>query len=464
MTGAEYRDVSFWLEQAGDLRPRVGLDGSVEADVAVLGAGFTGLWTARELLAREPSLRVVVCEAEIGGYGASGRNGAWCVAGLGATVGELVRRFGAPVARKVTEVIRGTVDEVGRAAAEDGIDAGYAKTGVLRVARGRHEAPGVRAAYDQRLALGLGEGLELLDRDQLADRVRVARAELALADPHGAVVHPGRLVRGLARAVEARGAVVHERTPVTAVVPRRGAARPRLRTARGDVVADTVVLAGEAYLTRLPGWRRRVLPVYSLIVLTEPIDDARWAEVGWAGRELLSSSRFTVDYLSRTEDGRILFGGRGAPYHYGSRIAPDHDRHGPTHDLLRAQFADWFPPLAGVGFTHAWGGPVAMPRTWLPTFTHDPRSGIAAAYGYTGQGVAAANLAGRILADLVTGAGDRWADLPMVNRAPRRWEPEPVRWLAVRAMQRALQRLDDHGLATGEPPTGRTLAERLTRH
>jgi len=460
----DYRDVSWWLEDAGDLTPRPPLDGPVEADVAVLGAGFTGLWTARELLRRDPSLRVVVCEAEIAGYGASGRNGAWCVAGIGTTAGELARRYGDAVAQRVGTTLQDAVDEVGRATAQEGIDAGFARTGVLRIARGRHEVPGVRAALATRQRIGLADGMALLDRDELAARVRVARAELALFDPHGAVVHPGRLVRGLARAVEARGAIIHERTPVTAVLPRRGAQRPRLRTARGDVTADTVVVAGEAWLAQLPGWRRRVLPVYSLIVLTEPIGEQRWREVGWAGRELLSSSRYTVDYLSRTADGRILFGGRGAPYHYGSRVAPGHDRHEATHAMLRAQFTDWFPWLAGVRFSHAWGGAVGMPRTWLPSFTCDPRTGIAAAYGYTGQGVAAANLAGRVLADLITGAGERWADLPMVGTTPRRWEPEPVRWLAVRALQRALSRLDDRGLATGIPPTGRTLAERLTRH
>ncbi len=166
-----------------------------------------------------------------------------------------------------------------------------------------------------------------------------------------------------------------------------------MRTARGDVTADTVVVAGEAWLAQLPGWRRRVLPVYSLIVLTEPIGEDRWAEVGWAGRELLSS-RYTVDYLSRTADGASCSAGRGAPYHFGSRVEPAYDRHEATHATLRAQFTDWFPALRGVRFTAAWGGPVGMPRTWLPSFTAEPRTGIAAAYGYTGQGVAAANLAG----------------------------------------------------------------------
>jgi glycine/D-amino acid oxidase-like deaminating enzyme len=226
----------------------------------------------------------------------------------------------------------------------------------------------------------------------------------------------------------------------------------------------TVVLAGEAWLTRLPGWRRALLPVYSLIVLTEPLDDARWAEIGWTRHECLSSHRYVVDYLSRTADGRILFGGRGAPYHFGSRIAPAYDRHERTHELLRAQLLDWFPPLEGVRFSHAWGGPIGMPRHWLPVFRHDARTGLAGAYGYTGQGVATAKLAGRVLADLVLGRESAFTDLPMVNHQPRRWEPEPLRWLAVRYLQWSLARTDARAARRGRPPSGRTLAERLVRH
>jgi glycine/D-amino acid oxidase-like deaminating enzyme len=453
---------SYWLETAGDdPTPRPPLDGSERADVAVLGAGFTGLWTAWYLLARDPSLRVVVVEAETVGFGASGRNGGWLTAGIALSPTELARRTSPITARATIEAMRATVSEVADVCAREGIDAQLRRGGVLRVARGQHERPRLQAGYDELARLDLTDGITLLDRSQLEARLRVAGAVGALHDAHGALVHPGRLVRGLARRVEVAGARIVEGTPVTAVEPGRPA---RLRTARGDVTADVVVLAGEAWLSQLPGFRRTVLPLYSLIVLTEPIDDDRWATIGWEGHEGVSSHRYTVDYLARTPDGRILFGGRGAPYHYGSRIRPDYDHHEPTHAMLEEQLVGWFPSLAGVRFSHRWGGPLGMPRDWCPSFRYDPATGLAAAYGYTGQGVATTNLAGRVLADLIVTGDTPFADLPMVGHRPRSWEPEPLRTLGARYLQVALARLDARAARTGRAPTGRTLAERLLRH
>jgi glycine/D-amino acid oxidase-like deaminating enzyme len=235
-------------------------------------------------------------------------------------------------------------------------------------------------------------------------------------------------------------------------------------TDSGEVRAHTIVLAGEAYLARLHKLRRRLLPIYSLIVLTEPLSEERWAGIGWEGRECVASNRYTVDYLSRTEDGRILFGGRGAPYHYGSRVRDEYDRHDPTHQMLRSTARDWFPVLEGARFTHAWGGPLAVPRDWMPTMSYDPSRGIATARGYTGQGVATANLSGRTLADLILKRQTAIAGLPTVDHKQRPWEPEPLRWLGARFVQRGLMRVDDRAEGTGEPPTGKTLAERLGKH
>jgi glycine/D-amino acid oxidase-like deaminating enzyme len=230
------------------------------------------------------------------------------------------------------------------------------------------------------------------------------------------------------------------------------------------VRARTIVLAGEAYLARLRKLRRQVLPIYSLIVLTEPLSVAQWAEIGWEGRECVASNRYTVDYLSRTADGRILFGGRGAPYHYGSRIEDAYDRHDPTHEMLCRTAREWFPAIEDARFTHAWGGPLAMPRDWMPTMSYDAASGIATAHGYTGQGVATANLSGRTLADLILDRDTSITRLPAVNHESRRWEREPLRWLGARYVQRGLLRADDRAERTGEPPTGKSLAERLSRH
>lgn len=460
-----YSDVSFWLATAGDLRPRAALRGRHDVDVAIVGAGFTGLWTAWYLAQRDPDLRIAVCDAEIAGFGASGRNGAWCSAGIGLTAAGLRERYDVATARAVVTAMRDTVDEVGRACDAAGIDADYRKGGMLRIARGTHEVAALRASAATYRELDLDEDLEELDADALGDRVCVADATGALFDPHCATVHPGRMVRGLANAVEERGVDVFERSPVTRI---DAASRPGegavAHTRRGRLRAGAVVVATEAWTSQLPGHRRTLLPIYSLIVLTEPLSERQWKEVGWDGHECLSSHRLTVDYLSRTPDGRILLGGRGAPYHFGSRIAARFDRHRATHGLLRRMLASWFPALAGIAITHQWGGPLGMPRDWLPNFTYDPATGLAGAWGYTGQGVAASNLAGRTLTDLLTGQPSTLTSLPMAGHRSRRWEPEPLRWLGARYVQHALARLDRRAERTGRAPTGRSLAERLMRH
>jgi glycine/D-amino acid oxidase-like deaminating enzyme len=462
-----YSEISHWLATSGDLSPRPALSGDHDVDVAVIGAGFTGLWTAWYLLQREPTLSIAICEAEIAGYGASGRNGAWCSASIGMTAAGLARRYDAATARDVVHAMRATVDEIGRVCHDTGIDAEFRRGGMLRVARGDHEVAALRAGIVKYRQLGLDQGLLQLSAAELDQRVRIAAARGALFDPHCATVHPGHLVRGLATAVEQRGATLWERTRVMRIDPAdegSGADRPVVHSRRGRLRARTVVVATEAWTSRLPGFRRSVLPLYSLIVLTEPLTSEQWAAIGWNGGECLSSHRLTVDYLSRTADGRILFGGRGAPYHLGSRIAPRFDRHAPTHALLRRMLTHWFPALGEPRIAAEWGGPLGMPRDWLPNFRYDPATGLAAAWGFTGQGVAASNLAGRTLADLVTQRTSPLTRLPMAGHRSRRWEPEPLRWLGARYVQRALLRIDERAERSGRPPTGRSLAERLMRH
>ncbi len=458
----DYASYSFWLETAGDnLTPRPAIDDDVDVDVAILGAGYTGLWTAYYLLGRAPWLRVAVVEREIAGFGASGRNGGWCSSGFPVSLGELRARYGDEPARSLQTAMYDAVDEVGRAAAAEGIDASYHKGGALRIARGDHGLPTLRRSLATAEALGLGDHYRLLDGKETAARVRVTGARGALFVADCATIHPARLVRGLARAVERRGATIYEQTPVTEFVAGRS---PCLRTPTGDVRARTIVLAGEAYLSQLRPLRRQLLPVYSLIVLTEPLAPEQWAEIGWAGREAVASTRYSVDYLQQTADGRILFGGRGAPYAFRSRIDDRLDRHGPTHAMLRRMAVEWFPVLKDVRFTHAWGGPLGAPRDWMPTVAYDTASGVATARGYTGQGVATANLAGRTLADLITGTESALTTLPMVNHRSPSWEPEPLRWAGVRFVLRGYARLDERAARTGVAPTGRSLVERLGNH
>jgi len=457
----DYASTSYWLETCrDDLTPRPALDGSTRVDVAILGAGYTGLWTAYYLLKRAPSLRVAIVEQEIAGFGASGRNGGWCSSKLNVGIDAVAARHGVVAAKALQRTLYDTVDEVGRICASERIDAGYARGGALFLARGPEQMAGLEelaALYDR---MGFGDRHRVLDAKGTEERIRVRGAIGSIAFSAYATLHPGRLVRGLARAVERLGGRIYERTPVVGFAPGRA---PVLRTPYGEVRADTIVLAGEAYLTRLAPLHRALLPIYSLIVLTEPLSEAQWKEIGWRARECVASFRLTIDYLSRTDDGRILFGGRGAPYHFGSSISDAYDRHEPTHAMLRATAREWFPLLKDVRFTHAWGGPLGMPRDWMPNVLHDRALGIATARGYTGHGVSSTNLAGRILADLITGTASEITSLPMAGHRSPSWEPEPLRWLAVRYIQAAHGRIDVRAARSGRPPSGRTLAEWLSR-
>jgi glycine/D-amino acid oxidase-like deaminating enzyme len=299
----------------------------------------------------------------------------------------------------------------------------------------------------------------LLSAEEALGRIRVTGVHGALFTPDGASLHPARLVRGLARAVEARGGVIYERTPVTRFKP------GRLTTPGGELRAKrAVVIAGEAYLTRLPNLHRALLPVYSLISLTEPLSATQWARIGWQGGESVSSTRNTVVYLTRTPDGRLLFGSRGAPYAFGSKITDQQDTHEATVKMIQRSVLEWFPSLEGVRFTHAWGGPVGMPRDWMPAVRYNAGSGIASIMGYTGQGVSTSNLAGRLLAGLITGRQTGLENLPLAQRSSPYWEMEPLRWLVVRYMQGAFLRIDEAAEAGRPRPMDAKVAEFLGRH
>lgn len=457
-----YQRYSFWLETCGDdLTPRPALDGSIDVDVGILGAGFSGLWTAYYLLKRDPSLKVALIEKEIAGFGASGRNGGWCTAGFPLGMGWFAARFGRDAARDVQFAMYDTVDEVGRIAQAEGFSIDYAKGGSLRIAQGQHQLPAIQHGFENYKQFGLEDQVEYLDAQATAERVKISGALASLWSRNTASIHPAKLARGLAHAVEHLGGSIYEQTTVTDFTT---GAYPVLHTSRGHARAKTIVLAGEAYLSQLPKLRRRVLPAYSLITATEPLSPADWEEIGWEARECISSAAFMVNYLSKTADGRILFGGRGAPYRFASKIRDEYDRHEPTHKMLQDNVRRWFPMLKDVKFTHAWGGPLGWPRDYVPTIGYDPKEGVATAYGYTGVGVATSNLAGRILADLITRTDTPITHLPFVNLRGRDWEPEPLRFLGVRYVQESFARLDRKSAATGIAPDGKSLAERLTMH
>jgi glycine/D-amino acid oxidase-like deaminating enzyme len=458
-----YKDTSFWLEDANDpLIPRPFMQRSEEADVAILGGGYTGLWTAYYLLRNNPGLKVTILEKEICGFGASGRNGGWCSPRFPVSAGAMTKRWGADAARAVLLALQQAVDEIRDVSDRESIDTCFRASGTLTVARGAHQLPALKSAYAAYERLGLADHYQPLTPAQVAERIRITDVHGGLYTPDGASIHPGRLIRGLARAVEAHGGTIYEQTAVTDFETGSDAS---LITQAGELRASkAIVLAGEGYITQIPRMHRAVLPVYSLICLTEPLTAAQWDEIGWQQGENLASTRNTVVYLTRTPDGRILFGSRGAPYAFGSQITREQDRHRPTQALIQRSLLDWFPMLKGIRFTHGWGGPVGMPMDWTPAVRFDPPSKIAFAGGYTGQGVSTANLAGQMLAGMINGHTTGFESLPFAQRQSRNWIPEPLRWLIVRHMQSAYERIDI-AAESGKPrPWDASLTEFLGRH
>ncbi len=456
----DYSAYSFWLEDLGEpLTPRPALTSSTDVDVAILGGGYSGLWTAYYLLRDQPALRVAVVDKEIAGFGASGRNGGWCSPNFPVTAGALEKRFGAETARNLLLTMRASVDEVGRVCAEEKIDARFHKGGVLTLARGQHQLPGIRSSYAAYERLGLGDRYQMLSAAEAAERIRVTEVHGGLYTPDGASLHPARLVRGLARAVEARGGVIYEQTQVTSFKAREPhhpwgrAAREACHRARGRGVSD-------APPTPAPGAAAGLFPD----LVDRAIDAGQWSQIGWQNGESVASTRNTVVYLTKTPDGRILFGSRGAPYAFGSKITDQQDTHEATVRMIQRSLGEWFPPLAGIAFTHAWGGPVGMPRDWMPAVSFDASSRIGSIMGYTGQGVSTSNLAGRLLAGLIMNRQTGLEMLPLAQRRSPKWEIEPLRWLVVRYMQGAFLRIDEAAEAGRPRPLDARLAEYLGRH
>ena len=435
----DYRSYSFWLDTCGDdLTPRPPLRGNEKADVAIVGAGYTGLWTAYYLKRARPDLRVTIVEKEVAGFGASGRNGGWCSALFA----------GARSRRDMHGPLCDTIDEVERVLRTESVDAHFHKGGTLTLATSPAHVPRVRAE-------AAWPGATWLDPEETARRLRVARCEGAAFTPHCASVHPARLVRGLARVVAGMGVPVYERTPALDVSP----GRVDLHGAR--LSADVVVHATEGYSSALPRARRRLVPLYSLMIVTEPLPASFWERVGWDGRETVTDGRHLLIYAQRTADDRIAFGGRGAPYHFGSRISDDFDREPRVFEELARVLRELWPDAVGARITHRWGGVLGVPRDWYSSVGLDRSTGVAWAGGYVGDGVAASNLAGRTLRDLILRRDTELTRLPWVGHRSRSWEPEPLRWLGANAALWTMASADRAEARSGRPARRAQLAGKL---
>ena len=447
-----YAGLSFWHETAEtDWTPRAALPEDTAADVAIVGAGYTGLWTAHYLATAEPGLRIVVLDAEVAGYGASGRNGGWCSALFPASMATLAELAGRDAALAQARAMRESVDEVIAAAAREGIEADIVKGGTITLARSEVQLARARAEVAQAQSWD-DQGVVLLDEPAAREVLRGHGALGATYTPDCAAIHPAKLVRGLADAVERRGVTIHEQTRALSLAPHA------VHTDRGTVRADVVVRAIEGYTPSLAGHLRTLAPVHSLVLATAPLSSEQWDEIGLRRRETFTDHRHLVIYGQRTADDRFVFGGRGAPYRYGAKISSDFSRNAAVFAHLRATLVDLFPVLRDVEITHRWGGALGISRDWCASVGLDRSTGLAWAGGYVGDGVSTANLAGRTLSDLILERETGLTQLPWVGHRSRDWEPEPLRWVGINSGLRAAAAADAEEKLTRRPSViGRAL-------
>ncbi len=417
--------------------PRPPLLGDTDVDVCIVGGGFTGLWTAWQLKQSEPQVRVAVLEANHVGFGASGRNGGWVQTALPSSISEVAAVHGIDAAKAVHHAMVDAVREIGSFAKRHGPDAHFAHEGQLQVARSPFQAERLKRYVRDHHAVGMSEDdLRWLTPDEVRPLVSMSSVFGGYFTPHCAAVNPRRLVDALASACEEVGVQIFENTRALTIAPRR------VITRQGTVRSAFVVRATEGYTPELPGMRRAMLPVFSLMIATEPLNATVWRDIGWSKRFTFSDGRGLVIYAQRTSDDRIAFGGRGAPYQFGSKTDDRYADNISAHSKLREALVELFPVLSTAAITHRWGGVLGVPRDWTAGVGLERATGLAWAGGYVGDGVGATYLAGQTLADLILGHDTARTRLPWVGHRSPNWEPEPLRILGVRSAERLTGSVD----------------------
>lgn len=422
--------VSHWWSITGDAhRTRPELPGRIQVDVAIVGAGYTGLWTAYYLKRADPSLRVAVIEQRHVGYGASGRNGGWLTNSITGRA-RYAASHGHEEAERFQRTVNETVDEVIAVASAEGIDADIKKGGQFVVAYTPAQEVRVRAIAAAEREWRSADA-ELLEAPQAMQMINVANTRAAIWHPHAARIQPAKLVAGLANAVERLGVPIYEGTRASQIQPRK------VKTTHGDVDATYVVRATEGFTAQLAGLRRVWLPMNSSMIATEPLPAHVWDELRWSGGEVLGDMAHVYMYAQRTADDRIAIGGRGVPYQYGSRSDLDGETAEGTAKKLHDIMNRLFPATRDAAIAHTWSGVLGVPRDWSATVGLDRSTGIAWGGGYVGTGVTITNLAGRTITDLILDRTTDLTSLPWVNHRVRRWEPEPLRWIATKSLYSA---------------------------
>ena len=457
-------EVSFWYGDIGGTpNVREPLVGDTHCDVAIVGAGYTGLWTAYNLMKSDPGLRIVMLEKEFAGFGASGRNGGWLSGEMGWSREHYAEKTGRQSVIDLQSAMWATVDEVIDVCQREGIDADIIKGGSLHAATTASQAARVRHHVEEEARWGVAApDLVYLDRSETTARIDIDDVRCSSFTPHAARIQPAKLVQGLARVVEGLGVRICERTTVTEISPHR------VTTDHGVVNAEYIIRATEGFTAGIKGYRREWLPMNSAMIATEPLSSEQWAQIGWNGYETLGDAAHGYMYAQRTREGRIAIGGRGLPYRFGSATDINGRTQERTVEMLEEILVRMFPALSGTRIDHAWCGVLGVPRDWCATVGLDPSTGIGWAGGYVGMGVTTSNLTARTLRGLIlaqNGSQEEFPEtsLPWVNRRVRKWEPEPFRWLGVHGLYTMFRSADRSERRRGTDKTSRSaqLAARI---
>jgi glycine/D-amino acid oxidase-like deaminating enzyme len=439
----KYRKLSYWHDSLPEpLVPRPSLKNDIEVDIAIAGAGYTGLWTAYYLKKLKPELSIAIIESEIAGFGASGRNGGWCSSYLSGLEKALVQPDLADAAKRLQRLLFDTVKEVGRVSEQESVDCHFDQSGQVGAAILPAQLLRVREHVDFMHGLGFGEqDFRWLTAQQLSEQINIDGALGGMFMSHCAAIHPARLARGLANVVEGQGVKIFEKTPVFQL-DQQG-----FKTAGGRVKAGATVLATEGYTGSIKGLGRKLIPVHSMMIATEPLSEQQLEQTGLQQRYAFNNLDHMTTYGQLTADRRIAFGCRGS-YLYGSGIRPHFDPADSVFDLVWESLLKFFPTLRDSRYTHAWGGALGVSRTLSPAVCFNREKQFGWAGGYFGDGVGASNLAGRTMADLILERDTDRVHTPWVNPEREReldkklWEVEPVRWLGINSRARLMQLAD----------------------
>jgi glycine/D-amino acid oxidase-like deaminating enzyme len=443
---------SLWRDAAiNDAAPREKLSSDIETDVAIIGAGFSGLWTAYYLKKLMPNSRIVIIDANEVGFGASGRNGGWCSGFMPNSIDELAELHGREAAIEMYRQSFATLDEIESVLVNENIDCDFHRGGTICGATNSVQASRVTSGITKFHDFGFTEDdIRQLSQTEVEHRINISNLQLASYTPHCAVIHPAKLVDGLARVVEKLGVKIYENSPVTQY--QSGSIKTNHVTCR----AQLIIRATEGFTSSIKTHRRILAPLYSYMIATSPLTESQLQTLGWKNRETYHDARNMIIYCQLTADKRIAFGGRGAPYHFASRVKPSYNTHPLIHEKICNSMREIFEKIGDLEITHKWGGPLGVPRNWNPSVNFDARSGLGSLGGYVGDGVAASNLAARTMAHLIAEDNHELTQLCWANSQSRKWEVEPLRYFGINGLLKISESIDAYESKTNSPDRIRT--------